>query len=60
MFNYGNTGIEHLNLCVVILLGFLLHFLTLLEKGRLETPTFVYEKNARVSKPLLTIYPVPE
>ena len=33
-------------------------FLTLLEKGRLETPTLVYEKNTRVSKPLfaITIY----
>ena len=44
--------IGHLKLCVVIILGFLLHFLTLLEKGRLEAPTLVYEKNARVSKPL--------
>ena len=33
-------------------LGFLLLLLTLLEKGRLETPTLVYEKNTRMSKPL--------
>ena len=33
-------------------LGFLLHFLTLLEKSRLETPTFVYEKNDGVGKSL--------
>ena len=28
--------------------------MTLLQKGHLETPTLVYEKNARVSKTLLT------
>ena len=29
-------------------------FLTLLENGRLETPTLVYEKNDRVGKSLLS------
>ena len=38
----------------VLHLGFLLLFKILLEKGRLVTPTLVYEKNARVSKPLET------
>ena len=66
MFNYGSimvdlqdllilssaTIIEHFKLYVVILLGFLLLFLTLFENGSLETPTLVYEKNARVGKSL--------
>ena len=38
--------------CVVVLLGFLLLFLALLEKGRLETPTIIYKKNTRGSKSL--------
>ena len=38
--------------CKKLLAGFLF-FLTLSEKGHLETPTLVYEKNARMGKPLL-------
>ena len=41
----------HFQPCVVILFDFLLLFLILLEKGHLETPTLVYNINARVSKP---------
>ena len=41
----GTGFAAHQKPCVVILLGgFLLLFITLLEKGHLETPTLVYEK----------------
>ena len=52
----GATIIVHLEPCVVVILGFLLlFFLALLEKGCLATPTFIYEKNTRVSKSLIIV-----